>query len=88
MDKTVEKSDAIRKATSVLPENLLRFLARLIRRGNASRMIISDGTEVMVDVPVTAGLIGAALWPWFAFFAGMVLLASRLSLEIRRPPET
>ncbi len=87
MDNLVEKSDAMRKMALQCPENLLRVLASLIRRGNASHIIIRNGDQVMVDVPVTVGFIGAALAPWFAFFGGMVFLASTLSLEIQRPPE-
>ena len=61
-----------RRSTEVLAvagEDLLRTLATLIRRGNASRIIVKSGDSVVVDIPVTLGVAGAVLAPWVTLFA-------------------
>jgi hypothetical protein len=66
-------------------EDLLRTLATVIRRGNASRIIVRSGMTVVADMPVTAGVVSAILAPWFTLLATIALLVSTWTVEIERP---
>ena len=94
MDVTLEKIDAVRgtehdeSETEVLRlrgEDLMRALAAIVRRGNASRIVVRNGDYVVADIPVTLGVVSAALAPWITLFATMALLVSSWTLEIKRP---
>ncbi|MEX0974824.1 MAG: DUF4342 domain-containing protein [Bacillota bacterium] len=87
-------SDAVRSLrhpwgrTDVLKvrgEDLLRTLATLVRRGNASRIIVRSGNYVVVDLPVTVGVAGAVLAPWVTLFTTLALLVSTWTVEVERP---
>ncbi len=71
---------------NVRAQDLRKVLTDIIRRGNASRIVIRNEKRVIASIPVTAGFVGAILAPYMAFLGGMALLASPLVLEIHRPP--
>ena len=73
------------RVVKVRGEDLLRVLAALMRRGNASRIVVRSGTTVIADIPVTAGIISAVLAPWVTLAATVALLASTWTVEIERP---
>jgi hypothetical protein len=66
-------------------EDLLRTLASLVRRGNASRIIVKSGDYVVVDIPVTLGVAGALLAPWVTLLGTLALLVSTWTVEVERP---
>ena len=70
---------------AVAGEDLLRTLAAVIRKGNASRIIVKSGNSVVVDIPVTLGVAGALLAPWVTLFATLGLLVSTWTVEVERP---
>ncbi len=90
MALTVEKKSVIRKETEALtcggPESFLRFLAGIIRRGNRSRIVVREGRDVLVELPVTTGLLAGIIAPWFALLSAMAFLASPFSIEVLRHP--
>lgn len=77
-----------RSATEVLRvggEDLLKVLATIVRRGNASRIIVKNGDFVVADIPVTVGVASAVMAPWLTLLATMALLVSSWTLEVERP---
>ncbi len=83
----LDKADGdLEKAVCCLKDkDLFPTLARIVKRGNASRIIVRDDEKVVLNVPVTAGFIGAVMAPGLAFLGGMALLASSMTLEVERP---
>ncbi len=71
---------------NVRAQDLRKALTDIIRRGNASRIVIRNEKRVIASIPVTAGLVGVILAPYISFLGGIALLASPLVLEIHRPP--
>ncbi len=66
-------------------EDLLHTLATIVRRGNASRIIVRSGNFVVADIPVTVGVAGAVLAPWITLFTTLALLVSTWTVEVERP---
>ncbi|MCH8978372.1 MAG: DUF4342 domain-containing protein [Armatimonadetes bacterium] len=70
------------KATS---DNLVDELKRICREGNVRRVIVrsKDGRELL-NMPLTVGLIGIALVPFFVAVAAIVGLAKEFTIVVER----
>lgn len=62
---------------------LLATLERLVRQGNITRLRVRRGERTYLEVPVTAGVIGAALAPQLFVLAGLACLFSRCTVEFQ-----
>ena len=74
---------------------LLSTLKRIVREGNVRRVIIKNAEgRVVLDVPLTAGVVGAALLPFWAAVGGLAALAAHYTVVVERtdshagPPAT
>lgn len=67
--------------------NLLSKVKELIREGNVRRIVVRnpDG-RTLVDVPLTAGIAGAALLPYLAAIGTVAVLATDYTLAVERDP--
>jgi len=63
---------------------LLAAIKDIIKKGNVSRIVVKRGDTVLLQMPVTAGAIGAILAPNLALIAGIACLATHCTLEIER----
>ncbi|MGI6164077.1 MAG: DUF4342 domain-containing protein [Bacillota bacterium] len=81
----LEQASAKREIIQVRGPDLIRSISDMIRRGNASRIIVKKGDYVVADIPVTIGVVGTVLAPWMALLSAMALLVSTWTLEIERP---
>lgn len=81
----LEQTSAKREIIQVRGPDLIRSISDMIRRGNASRIIVKKGDYVVADIPVTIGVVGTVLAPWMALLSAMALLVSTWTLEIERP---
>lgn len=63
-------------------------LKKLIREGNVRRVIVrnADG-RTLLDMPLSAGLAGAVLMPFWAAVAGIVALAKEFTVVVERDPD-
>lgn len=68
---------------------LITKLKELIHEGNVRRVVLKnpDG-RVLLDMPLNAGLAGAALLPFWAAAGAVAVLATDYSVLIERDPET
>ena len=66
-------------------DELLAKAKELIREGNIRRLIIKneEGTT-LVEIPLTFGVIGAALLPVFAAIGAIAALATDCSIVVER----
>ncbi|HHW17784.1 MAG TPA: DUF4342 domain-containing protein [Firmicutes bacterium] len=83
----IEKSSRKKEVMRVRGEDLLRTVAAIIRRGNASRIVIKKGDSVVMDIPVTIGVVATILAPWLTLLGTTALLVSTWTLEIERPED-
>ena len=73
-------------------DEVVAKVKELIRQGNIRRIIIkNEDGRTMLEVPLTIGLIGAALLPVFAAIGAAAALATRCTLVVERedaPPSS
>jgi hypothetical protein len=81
LDRTAQKTTI----SCITTQELCRIVADVIRRGNASRIIVRNQDRLVADIPVTLGVLGIIIFPWAAFLSAVALLASTWTLEIHRP---
>jgi len=81
----LEQTSAKREIIQVRGPDLIRSISEIIRRGNASRIIVKRGDYVVADIPVTIGVVATVLAPWLAILSTMALLVSTWTVEIERP---
>ena len=67
---------------------LLATVKRILREGNVRRVIAKNASgRTVLDVPLTAGVVGAALLPLWAAIGGLAALAARYTLVVERSDE-
>ena len=61
---------------------------RIVKEGNARRIVIrNEEDKVLVEFPLTAGVVGAALLPVWAAVGAVAALVGNCSIEVERKPE-
>ena len=66
-------------------EDVIAKIKELVREGNVRRIIIRDADgRNLVEFPLTAGVIGAALLPVWAGIGAVVALAANYSILVER----
>ena len=64
---------------------LVATLKRLLREGNVRRVVLKNSSgRTVLDVPLAAGVVGAALLPFWAAVGGLAALAARYTLVVER----
>jgi uncharacterized protein DUF4342 len=68
-------------------DEVLAKVKELIHEGNIRRISIkNEEGRTMLEVPLTLGLIGAALLPVFAAIGAAAALATRCTIVVERDP--
>ena len=63
-------------------------LKEIIREGNVRRIIVRNAHDrVLLDMPLAAGILGAALLPFWAAVGGLVALATDFTIAVERDPD-
>ena len=66
-------------------DQLLAKVKELIREGNVRRITIrNEEGRTLLEVPLSLGVVGAALAPTFAAVGAVAALVSRCSIEVER----
>ncbi len=69
-------------------DELLRTVKQLVREGNVRRITIkNEEGRTLVELPLTVGVIGAALLPVWAAVGAIAALATRCSIVVERIDE-
>ena len=64
---------------------MLDKVKALIREGNIRRIVLkNDEGHTLMEVPLTVGLIGAALLPVLAAVGALAAVATRMTLVVER----
>jgi Domain of unknown function (DUF4342) len=73
----------------VTSAKLKSTLKKLIREGNVRRIIVRNAAgRTLLDMPLSAGLAGAVLLPFWAAVAGIVALAKEFTVVVERDPDS
>jgi len=69
----------------VAGDKLKSTLRKLIREGNVRRIIVRNSTgRTLIDMPLSAGLAGVVLLPFWAAVASIVALAKEFTIVVER----
>ncbi|MDK2910001.1 MAG: hypothetical protein PWR20_1568 [Bacteroidales bacterium] len=69
-------------------EELVRKIKELIQEGNATRIIIKDMKgNTFMEIPLTIGMVGAAMAPVLAAIGALAALVSDFTIEIIKKEE-
>lgn len=67
--------------------NLLARVKELIREGNIRKLIIKNTQgRTVLEIPLTAGLAGVVLLPFFAAVGALAALAASYTIAVERNP--
>ncbi len=70
---------------SINSDDLVKKVKELVHEGNVTRIIVRDEQgEPLLDIPVTAGLIGAVIAPWLAALGAIAALVTRCRITVER----
>jgi hypothetical protein len=66
-------------------EKLLSKVKELIHEGNVRRIIIkNEEDKVLIEIPLTFGVVGAAFFPVWAAVGAIAALVTSCSIEVER----
>jgi hypothetical protein len=67
---------------------LLGTLKRIVREGNVRRVVVKNARgRTVLDIPLSAGLVGAALVPFWAAVGGLAAIAASYTVVVERADE-
>lgn len=70
---------------SVNSEDLVKRVKDLLHEGNVTKIIVRDEQgKLLLELPVTAGLIGVVLAPWLAALGAIAALVTRCKISVER----
>jgi len=70
---------------SVSSDDLVNKVKSLIHEGNVRRIIVKDEKgKMLLEIPVTVGIVGVLLVPWLAAVGAVAALATRCTIVVER----
>ncbi|GAB6100265.1 hypothetical protein JCM16358_21440 [Halanaerocella petrolearia] len=63
---------------------LVSKIRELIRQGNVTRIVVKKGDRSVLNIPVTAGLVGVVLAPYLAAIATIAAMATKYKIKVER----
>jgi hypothetical protein len=79
-----ERSYRRQEKFEVKGEQLKGKVKDLVNQGNVTRLRITKDNRVLLDIPVTAGIVGIVLAPYLAAIGGIAAMVSKCSIEVER----
>lgn len=66
-------------------DHLVEKIKELIHEGNVTRVIVKDENDkLLLEIPVTIGVIGVLIAPWLAALGAIAALATRCKIIVER----
>jgi NACalpha-BTF3-like transcription factor len=79
-----EREKSWTEEITVKGSELISKIKEVVHAGNVTNIRIKHGDRVIVDIPVTAGAIGAILVPELAVIGTIAGIVTKCTLEIKR----
>jgi len=80
--------DSRKERYKVAGETLLPKVKEIIHEGNVRRIIIKNEEDrTLIEIPLTLGVVGAALMPVWAAVGAIAALVTSCSIEVERIEE-
>lgn len=70
---------------SINTEDLVKKVKELIHEGNVTKIIVRDEKgQLLLELPVTAGLVGTLVAPWLAALGAIAALVTRCTITVEK----
>ena len=84
-EEEVQEEAGGRERYKVAGEKLLSKVKELIQEGNVRRITIkNDEDKTLIEIPLTLGVVGAAIFPVWAAVGAIAALVTDCSIEVER----
>lgn len=78
-------TEAVSESINVKGSEAMEKVKTIINAGNVSRIRVKKDDYVILDIPVTAGAIGALAIPLYTAVGAAVALLTKCTIEVERP---
>lgn len=79
------RSTAEREEFVIESDQLIETIKKLIHEGNVRRIIIKDENDkLLLEIPVTIGVIGVLIAPWLAALGAIAAIATRCTIIVEK----
>lgn len=65
-------------------QELVNKIKEIIKEGNANKIVVKNNEKTLVEIPVTAGVVSLAIFPYLTLLAGAAAMYKDYTLEIDR----
>lgn len=72
---------ANKKVWEVRGQELVQRIKQIIKKGNVTNIRVKTNERVIVELPVTAGVVGTVIAPKLTMLAGMACLLAKCTVE-------
>jgi hypothetical protein len=84
-EEEVQEESGGRERYRVAGERLLSKVKELLQEGNVRRITIkNDEDKTLIEIPLTLGVVGAAIFPVWAAVGAIAALVTDCSIEVER----
>lgn len=80
--KIEEKKQKHKKEFQVAGDKVISKVKELIKRGNATKIQVKKDEEVLINIPVTIGIVGTVFYPPLAVLGMITTVAGKYTLEV------
>ena len=88
METSQDKGSTRRERYRVAGDKVIGKIKELLHEGNVRRIIIRDGEDrVLIEIPLTIGVVGAVLAPMWAAIGAVAALVADCSIEVEHSEE-
>ena len=78
----------VEETFTVSSDDLVQKVKELVHEGNVRRIIIkNEEGKILLEIPVTIGVIGMILVPWLAAIGTIAALATNCTIVVQRLKE-
>lgn len=83
--KTATKATTSEESFSGRASELFDRVKELIAEGNAKQIVVEDKKgKVLFTIPVTFGVLGALIAPWFAGLGAVAAVVTECTIKVER----
>jgi len=69
----------------VSADDLVKTVKQLLHEGNVRRIVVKDEKgKILLDIPVTIGVVGTIIAPWLAALGVIGALATKCTIMVER----
>jgi len=69
----------------VASDELVKKTKEILHEGNVNKLIVEDEEgKILLEIPVTVGLVGAILAPWLAALGAIAAIATKCKIKVEK----